>query len=138
MKKEYKIYFKYLLKRCNENNHFNNILNEGLDFNAKNFLKASIISEIIDSDKYQELGNNIEKAFYEINGCETCLLDLHTRLFQLSDIGASAEFNDLMRAEIGFLKIQEFLGLKAEHSTLFKNNNVFDLFIEAFDVDIKV
>lgn len=138
MEKEYKVYFKYLLKRCNENNHFNNILHEGLEFNAKDFLNESITSEIIDSDKYQELSNNIERAFYEINGRETCLLDLHQRLFQLSDVGASAEFNDLMRAEIGFLEIQKNLGLKVEHSTLFKNNDIFDLFIEAFDVDIKV
>lgn len=117
MGEEFRIYFKYLLKRC-ENEFFNDILNNNLEFNAKDFLNNSLKTNSVDGLKYQKINDKILEAFF-ITECEDSnLIVLHTKLCHLSSKKANIDFNIFMEAEMAYREIQKFLGLEAKPSTL--------------------
>lgn len=126
MGEEFRIYFKYLLKRC-EDEFFNDILNNNLDFNVKDFLKNSLEINNVDGLKYQEIEGKILEAFFITESDISNLIVLHTKLCHLSSKRANIDFNIFMEAEMAYREIQKFLGLKVKPSTLLKNNPIYSL-----------
>lgn len=145
---EYVIFFEYLLKKVKEDAEFRKILSKGLVQNVEEVINEYIChiktNSIDGSNDESILLNNIKSAIVLCLGSGSAILDTWNHLGHLAnddDCMHDIDFERFMRAEAGYQRIREYLGLAYEYSTGYQEADILQSFIMdkwACDKNIKV